>query len=237
MQRVCLDWQECDEFPNELPKGWLGLKNSDQADHQIPSIQVIQRSGRDYIRLIETQSYDWSVEGEEVPSGLCVESSLKGQRQWKQRRGENGSFKVVNHLGFADFSLNSIQTLPLVIAFEFVSKKFDFDSEYRQLVEDIAEFCQQLLLSWNAPTRLSFNANPEHLRKLLLEQFLFLKNFMTQERLSRLLEAISRNPHSNLIRESFWVPASAARSSDYLSNPVGMLRDWRLSRGGIFPKL
>ncbi|MGB0414363.1 MAG: DUF2357 domain-containing protein [Coraliomargarita sp.] len=232
---LSLEHSECRESPEGLPKGWKGLPSDEAGGAGRAPLQIMRRAGRDYIRLFETQPYEWSVEGLETPSDLALQSSLQNKGNWKHKRAESGSFRVVNHLGLADFSLRSAELLPLELNFEFISRKFDFDSEYRRLTEDIADFCQQLLLSWDAPTRLRFNADPEHTYKLLLEQFLFLKNFMTQDRLSRLLEAIGRNSHSQLIRETSWVPAAAARSGDYLSNPCGMLRDWRRKGGRRIP--
>ena len=232
---LSLDHTECTGNLEELPKGWKGLLTDEASSLGHASLQIIRRAGRYFIRLFETQSYEWSVEGLEPPSDLALQSSLQSNINWKQKRAESGSFKVVNHLGLADFSLCSAELLPLELNFEFVSRKFDFDSEYRRLTEDIADFCQQLLLSWDSPTRLRFNTDPQYTYKLLLEQFLFLKNFMTQVRLNSLLEAISRNPHSQLIRETTWAPAATARSGDYLTDPSGMLRDWRHKSGRHIP--
>ena len=234
---LCQNPDECHATGGTLPTGWKGLISSCSSQDNPPSIEVVQHAGITCIRLLETQGYAWSVErGPEIMDGP-VKSSLKNRHScsWQEKRGQSGSFKVINHLGLADFQLEAKGLLPLQIQFEFVSRKFDFDSEYRQLTEDIAKFCQQLLLSWNAPTHLRFNADPGEKHKLLLERFLFLKSFMTEDRLSRLLEAISRNPHSALIKESDWVPASLARSSDFMTDPCGMLRDWRQIQGRRIP--
>lgn len=227
--------EECTKTGGALPENWRGLEASVSSETIPAPIEVIERAGVTCIRLLETQSYEWSVEQADNLGQLRLSSSLKGSSYWKDKRSESGSFKVVNHLGLADFKLDGPELQPLGLQLEFISRKFDFDSEYRQLTEDIADFCQQLLLSWDAPTRLRFNADPYEAHKLLLEQFLFLKSFMTRDRLSRLLEAISRNPHSALIKESEWVPAPAARSSDFMSDPCGMLRDWRCIDGRRIP--
>ena len=230
-QSISLDHSECVEDDNALPSGWKALVTEELKHANDAPIQVVHRAGHTCIRLLETQSYEWSIEELDFPDDLKVHSSLKRPRIWKDTRNQRGDFKVINHLGIADFSIESESLIPLELTLEFISRKFDFDSEYRRLTEDIANFCQQLLLSWDTPTRLRFNSNPEVAHELLLEQFLFLKNFMTNDRLQRLLEAISRNPHSHLVKESNWVPASAARSSNYLSDPMRMLRDWRTTDG------
>lgn len=234
---LSLDPDECKTVGGPLPTGWKALNNTSSSQLGIAPIEVAERAGLTCIRLLETQSYEWSIEKADSIGEIRLSSSLKGSRfcSWKDKRSQSGSFKVVNHLGLADFHLAAPDLQSLELQFEIVSRKFDFDSEYRRLTEDIAGFCQQLLLSWEAPTRLRFSSDPTKAHKLLLEQFLFLKSFMTRERLSRLLEAISRNPHSALARESEWVPAAAARSSDFISDPCGMLRDWRRIDGRRIP--
>ena len=98
------------------------------------------------------------------------------------------------------------------------------------MTEDVAGFCEQLLLSWAGATSLRFSSNPEERAKLLLEQYLFLKGFLTAERLTVLVEAIERNPHHELRREQEWKPAAMARGTEHLSHPMTMLRDWQCVR-------
>jgi predicted component of viral defense system (DUF524 family) len=226
---VSLNPANCEASPL-LPTGWIGRKWSNDNS---PPIQVISQGDGRRIRLHETRTYDWTVKGGELVDDVQIVSTLESthQRSWKTVGNSSGTFCVVNHLGMATFELNSPGRFLRELTFEIVSRKFDFDSEYRKMTEDIADFCQQLLLNWEAPTSLSFNADPTERSKLLLEQFLFLRHFMNEERLSRLLEAIDRNPHSRLNKEMNWVPAGAARSNDFLSDPVGMLRSWHQMDG------
>lgn len=222
------------EASSLLPTGWLGRKWV--RDNSPPITMVNQGDGR-RIRLHETRTYDWAVKGCARADDVQINSTLKStqQRSWKTIGNSSGSFCVVNHLGMATFELYCPGVFERKLTFEIISRKFDFDSEYRKMTEDIADFCQQLLLNWEAPTSLSFNADPTERSKLLLEQFLFLRHFMNEERLSRLLEAIDRNPHSQLNKEMNWVPAGAARSNDFLSDPTRMLRSWHRQNGRPLP--
>lgn len=140
---------------------------------------------------------------------------------------------MINHLGFSSLQIkNDESELQLEIPLEFVSRKLDFDTEYHRMTEDIAGFCEQLLLVWQAPTALRFSADNTRQSKLLLERFLFLRHFLTDEKLGRLLEVIERNPHSQLVAGKVWRPASLAGSNDFLSDPSNMLRDWRRNASG-----
>ena len=108
------------------------------------------------IRLVETIPYDWKVTGSDTAE---IRSQLKGNGRgpgWSHRKGEtHGRFQVINYLGIATFEVKADRG-SVVIDLELVSKKLDYDTEFRQLTTEIAEFCQQLLLIWESPTSLRF---------------------------------------------------------------------------------
>lgn len=191
------------------------------------------------MRLLETRPYEWAVVGEGFDH-LDVLSTLTDARKqrWlvRRRKGDavQGRFTVINHLGYASFSLVAGEDAEAEseLLLEFVSKKIDFDTEYRKMTEDIAGFCEQLLLTWEAPTGLKFSSDQARPAALLLERFLFLRSFLTTEKLSRLLEVIARKPHSKLVSHREWKPAGMARSTEFLTDPGGMIRSWRRSNDG-----
>ena len=136
------------------------------------------------VRLLETETYEWSLEGEGL-NEVSVKSPLKDKRKqrWSVRKLKNrapeGQFTVINYLGFSSLQILEENGDPLAeIPLEFVSQKMDFDTEYRSMTEDIAKFCEQLLLTWEAPTSLRFSASNTERARLLLEQFLFLRSFL-----------------------------------------------------------
>lgn len=236
---VDLDSTTCQPFKGELPSGWRGRRANTNGSP--PPIILQENSGGTRIRLIETKPYDWALEGPETEN-LIIQSPLEDNRrqQWSVRKQKNvppsGSFTVINHLGLSTLEILSTDKEGIVsIPLEFISSKLDFDREYRRMTEDIAEFCEQLLLLWDAPTSLTFSASPDEEARLILEQFLFLRHFLTDERLGRLLEMIERNPHSRLQETRTWIPAAMVRSSQHLSDPQGMLRDWHRSSGRPTP--
>jgi predicted component of viral defense system (DUF524 family) len=214
---------------NGLPKGWKG-RLAKQGVHA--PILLREAGGGIFVRLLETRGYVWALGGE-CPQDLDVKSSLKDARKqrWSvcRRRGTplSGGFTVINHLGYASLAIVGSDGEPVLdIPLEFVSQKIDFDSEYRAMTVDIAAFCEQLLLTWDAPTGLRFSADTSRAAELLLERFLFLRNFLTPDRFGRILEIIGRKPHSRLVSHREWKPAGMARSTEFLSNPSSMLRSW-----------
>ena len=236
---VKLDSDLCTFAASPLPSGWKA-KPSASLNWQAP-IVIREIGGQTLVRLLETQTYEWSLEGDGL-NEVSVKSPLKDKRKqrWSVRKLKNrapeGQFTVINHLGFSSLQILENNGEPLAeIPLEFVSQKMDFDTEYRSMTEDIAKFCEQLLLTWEAPTSLRFSASNTERARLLLEQFLFLRSFLSPDRLGRLLEVIQRNPHSLLRAEKEWKPAAMARSTDFLSNPGGMLRSWHRQNGRNIP--
>ena len=236
---VNLDSDLCTFSTSPLPSAWKA-KPSRNLNRQAP-IVIREIGGQTLVRLLETQTYEWSLEGEGL-NEVSVKSPLKDKRKqrWSVRklkdRAPEGQFTVINHLGFSSLQILEESGDPLAeIPLEFVSQKMDFDTEYRSMTEDIAKFCEQLLLTWEAPTSLRFSASDTERARLLLERFLFLRSFLSPDRLGRLLEVIQRNPHSLLRAEKEWKPAAMARSTDFLSNPGDMLRSWHRRNGRNIP--
>jgi len=198
-------------------------------------IELVEDSNGPLIRLLETKRYEWEIIGAE---GAEVSSSLEAlpRKQWSKRRVKtlSGAFTVVNHLGMADFRITtSVGERRLVL--EITSAKLEYHTEFRQITEDIADFCQQLLLNWDGPTSLKFANDPEEAARLTLEKFLFLRSHLPPQRLEELLEVIQRRPNSRLVREVAWSPTSTAGSPDWLRNPTGMARDWQRGPQGGRP--
>ena len=236
--KVTLNHRSC-KVHGDLPTGWKARPVSGGSGPA--AISIHENGGAEVVRLLETQAYEWSVVGETGKS-WSVTSTLEDNRRqrWSIREKEDhppeGQFTVINHLGYAGMTVrdrdgDAILSIPL----ELVSRKLDFDTEYRRMTEDIARFCEQLLLTWDAPTSLRFSADASSPATLVLERFLFLRSFLTDEKLGRILEMIGRKPHSRLIANKEWKPAGMAGSTDFLSNPGGMLRAWRHRDGRPVP--
>ena len=216
------------EFSEALSNGGKGILEEVPEDE--PASVQIRDDGS--IQLLETLSYDWRVISETPPK---IESQLKsggGISVWNHREESfQGTFKVINYLGLADFRVEADGRV-LDLRLEVISKKLHYFTEFRRMTEDIADFCQQLLMSWDAPTSLTFETDNEKESRLILEQFLFLRGFLTTDRLQAALESISGRLHSQLEREQNWTPAIAMASNDWISSPVTMARNWTTQQNG-----
>lgn len=189
--------------------------------------------GQQALVLFENTTYHWKLRGDSSKSigAEQIHSTLKapsGRRkaEWHQTKLKDeslrGNFKVANYLGSAEIRICELPPL----RFEIQTRKFDFHGEYRAMVEEIADHCQQLLLEWDSPTSFNMTADPEKRRRTLLEQFLFLRHVLGNDRLGLYLEEIGRRPHVALRTEREWRPASLANSPRFASDPLRHSRDW-----------
>lgn len=189
--------------------------------------------GQQALVLFENTTYHWkllghaskSISADEIQSTLKATSGRR-KAEWHQTKlkGESlrGNFKVANYLGSAEIRICALPPL----RFEIQTRKFDFHGEYRAMVEEIADHCQQLLLEWDSPTSFNMIADSEKRRRTLLEQFLFLRHVLGNDRLGLYLEEIGGRPHVALRTEREWRPASLANSPRFASDPLRHSRDW-----------
>ena len=226
------DPMNCCEVLEELPYGNLGYQSNGSKAAPIIYDPEAPRRGRQCITLKEVRRYIYAVHHVGKVSDRSavfheVASSLSegNAADWNQRlMGESltGDFRVINYIGVAWIEVKHSRR----IRFEIIPEKIGYEDDYRSMVEAIAGKCQQLLLDWNAPTSLSFSADPATRKRLLLEQFLFLRHCMGTDRLDLYLEILTRNPHRALIREDRWGAESDSRFGD---DPIRHARDWAAS--------
>lgn len=213
---------------DDLPSGWLGIK--DDADGKIAV-----KAG--HLRLVEMVVYEWQIRGARAREVSVSEKNfaMAAAREWTVSGmvgdAPAGRFQMLNFLGLADI-LFEHGGRELVTRLEFVSAKIDYDEEYSAMTEEIAAFCSQLLLSWNTPTALRFESDPEAQKRTKLEQFLFLRYFLNDAKFAACLEMIHANPHREMRKERQWVPVTEASSVDFLQNPITLARSWQRSPAG-----
>lgn len=215
-----------------LPEGWKGCRSAipESPINYNPDAHMLGMHG---LSLYEIEQYFWMLQCSDKTGGdlegIEVTSSLEepGKASWSVILDRNnlrvGKFRVLNYLGTAWIKVTGLEES---IKFNIVTKKIGFADEYRSMTEGIAEFCQQLLLEWGSPTSLNFAVDPEKRPQILLEQFLFLRSVLGQEKLDFYLEIMQRNPHNTLVKEEYWHPLGYSSGSEFLLNPIRNGRDW-----------
>ncbi len=143
-------------------------------------------------------------------------------------------FQFVNYLGKSElcFSLNNV---PLFLPFEVVPDKINYETDYVNLTQAIAEECSALLLEYSSPTSLSFSQDSEKQQKTALEQFIFLRQFCYADNIESLFASIKRNPDRILIEEDELKPfGHGLPSKRFFTNPFSHSRNWNDLGNGVF---
>ncbi|BDS05058.1 hypothetical protein NT6N_00980 [Oceaniferula spumae] len=178
---------------------------------------------KEAIRYTVAVHYINGQKGRDSSQCQLTSSVLENPRSgWVTRKMGNvliGDFQVVNYIGIAWIKVENYPP----IKFDITPTKMGYEIEYRSMVEDIAAKCQQLLLEWNSLTSLSFSPDPEQPKRLLLEQFLFVRHCLGEDRLDLYLEILNRNCHRTLIKEQQWGEIPDKR---FYQNPLRYGRDW-----------
>lgn len=222
-----------------LPNGWTAKESDLSAKDSRPNNRPpffydasAPERGLNQLRLFELREYALRLVPPHRESGDKIEvQSSHGNSHcdflWKPG-SLTGRFSFTNYLGSAWIEV-IMAGRPKRISFDVASPKLDFETEYRAMVENIAEECEQLLLDWGTPTTINILSNPEQQAQTLLERFLFLRNMPGRDKLELYLEMLQRRPHSRLETEQSWKPAGVADPSAVLKNPIRNGRDWRMS--------
>lgn len=219
-----IDWE------NELPCQ-LGADYSvylSKSEDNIEAIDIANGlDGTPILRLIETKQYIIKLDNNSKDFISLPILQNENNKSLKIYRDENSvTFQFINYLGRTKVSFSdSNQNRKLV--FEVVPNKMDYEDDYIELTESIAEHCSELLLEYSGATSNVFSISNEDSRTLL-EQFIFLRRFCFSENLLGLFEAIKRNPDYILIEDSEFMPIGCgAPSRKIFTHPFSYGQKWR----------
>jgi len=173
------------------------------------------------LQLIENIEYIWEVETKQYESKFKITSSLENQnRFWYSIKETIGTFKVTNFLGIAWIAIDDKK-----FKFEIIPEKFKSE-EYKELTKEITDFCEQLLLDWNSPTAHNFIPDEKEKNKIVLEQFLFLRDRLSQEKFEFYKEVILNNPHRKLEKEGEYKHIMYGSDRKFFQNPIRYGKGW-----------
>lgn len=135
------------------------------------------------------------------------------------------TFQYINYLGRTRVSFSSYEQ-NRILAFEIIPDKIDYEKDYIELTESIAEQCSELLLEYTGATSNIFSMSNED-SKTLLEQFIFIRKFCYSENLLGLFESIKRNPDRLLIDDFEFKPIGAGvLSRKVFTKPFSYTKNW-----------
>lgn len=182
--------------------------------------------GEDILRLTETKRYIIRLNPVSDTSLPLPFMQNEDNKSLKLDKDENSViFQFVNYLGRSRISFqNHAGRRDLV--FEVIPDKMNYEDDYIELTESLAERCAELLLDYSGPTSNVF-ALSEDEHKTLLEQFIFLRQFCFGENIQSLFEAIKRNPDRVLVQEEEFHPLGCGVPSQKVyTHPFQHARNW-----------
>jgi conserved hypothetical protein len=178
------------------------------------------------LRLIETKRYIIKLE---LMTNNVVELPVLQNEDNKFLKLEKDknliTFQYINYLGRTKISFSNSGNNRILI-FEVIPDKIDYENDYIELTESIAEQCSELLLEYTGSTSNLFSMSNEE-SKTLLEQFIFLRQFCYSDNLLSLFEAIKRNPDRLLIDDlEFKSLGSGVLSRKVFTQPFSYTKNW-----------
>ena len=198
-----------------------------KSENNVDAIDIASGlDGKPILRLIETKRYIIKLDNR---SGKHIELPIlqnENNKSLKIDRDENSiTFQYINYLGKTKASFSdSNQNRTLI--FEVVPNKMNYEDDYIELTESLAERCSELLLEYSGSTSNLFSISSEA-SKTLLEQFIFLRKFCFKENLLGLFEAIKRNPDRTLIEELEFKPMGCGvPSKKVFTHPFSYAKKW-----------
>lgn len=140
-------------------------------------------------------------------------------------------FQFVNYLGK---SVISFEGSDKSIEFEVVPDKINYEEDYINLTEAIANECSALLHDYTSPTLLSYLQNLAK-EANILEQFIFLRKFCNSDSLESLFASIKRNPDRLLVSEEELKPfGTEMPSNKFFTNPFSYSKGWQKTSDGTY---
>ena len=219
-----IDWSV--EYSSNLGDKFILYKFKEEFEHR-PVISVAQGLDGEYIlRLIETKRYVIKIENNDGSEMGLPHLQNEGNKFLKcDKDRDSVSFQFINYLGRSKVYFNCGET-NIILPFEVVPDKMNYEDDYIKLTEALAEVCSELLLDYSGSTSNVYNQSEDD-SETLLEQFIFLRQFCYGQNLQGLFEAIKRNPDRVLDQEDELKPVGAGMpSKKFYRNPFSYSRGW-----------
>lgn len=206
----------------------ISLKNVnivDEIDSSNP-IEYCKKNKNVKIFLLEEKEYDIHFESENKDLKVFKELlSHNNDKFYKKSTNYDGFLRAKSYVGktFLD-----IEDYNFKIPIEIKSKKIDYDSDYRNMIGDLAQLTTGLLFNTNAPLFQSYEKSRVK-KETSYETFLLIEYLFKDKNLPSIFEYLSRNLYSQLETFNDEVPISFAKDIgrdelvDIITNPQDLI--------------
>ena len=221
------DWEHWDGLEHII-----GHRIKEECENEKSYVAIEEGiDGKFILRLTETKRYILKIDSTEDDNQFLLKKIHFQNKNniFTSSDKDRISFQFVNYLGRSkiEFRVCGNDTL----LFEVVPDKIDYEKDYINLTEALAEHCAGLLLDYSGSTSNVFSQY-ENDHETLLEQFIFLRQFCHGQNLQGLFESIKRNPNRILESEDELKPfGTGIPSKKFYTNPFSNSRRWMKAAG------
>lgn len=141
------------------------------------------------IQIIEGYSYEFEVKS---PYSLKAEGGVVTASKLNESRGRITPGIYVGTLPV--FIINEEGVEVGSFELEVLSRKTDYRTEYRFMLEDITEKCTDLLMQYTSPSNQPFDVNHDEDPQTLYQRFAFLKSVLDSDEFASAVHRVVTNP-------------------------------------------
>lgn len=192
------------------------------------AINIVKGLDDHYVlRLKETKRYVVRLINSPSAGGELIHIQNENNNFLKLDRDENSvTFQFINYLGRSKITFGQGDTKRQCL-FEVVPDKMSYEEDYIALTESLAQVCSELLLEYSGATS-NLYSQAEGTGKIVLEQFIFLRQFCYNQNLFSLFASIKRNPDRLLNSDEELKPTGyGVLSAKFYTNPFSYSRGWQ----------
>lgn len=173
-------------------------------ENNIKSFRIIDKAeadkyGEAEYQLMEGCAYEYKIEGQEHKTKYILsENTGSGIIKPSKIDRSRGRITPGNFVGTLTINLikrtGNNEKLAKQIPFEVRSIKHSYRQEYQKMLEDITDFCTELLMKYNSPVTQKFQTDFNRDPKILYQQFAFVKSIITSDVFDNAIHRIINSP-------------------------------------------
>lgn len=142
------------------------------------------------LQLLEGYQYEYQLNG-----GYSLAKDEQGIISPSNLKLSSGRLSPNNFVGTLQFDvLNDKNEKCGTVELEVQSRKTDYRSEYRYMLEEITEKCTELLMQYTSPANQPFDVDHDNNPKTLYQRFAFLKSVLDSDDFWTSVHRITTNP-------------------------------------------
>lgn len=177
---------------------------SSQGQHKpAPLVEATPEETRKWneerIQLLENRRYEYRLL--DVPAGLCLRA-VEGVITQNGFNNLLGTIEPGSNVGL--LVLEAVDAAGIVTgraAVEVRSTKLNYRKQYRRMLEDITDFCADLLLQVKAPAYGLFQPDPDEQAQTTAQRYAFLKHLLSAREFRGAIVRILADPHTQPVVE------------------------------------